>query len=194
MAPTQAGRVVKFVLAFAIGCCGQASDLIEPFPFSAVKLTPNSDFDKALSLNMEYMLSLDEDDLLRTFRENARLPAPGMPYSGSWEDSGCEVRGQFMGHYLSALAFLANHTGKLFAVALQHPCMLTPLLSDSAAYQQTSVLVMQATEKYCHAPFSSHKNCTRCSWHLGLGTCLPSLQSTLSACNCSSLCGHPSTW
>ena len=31
-------------------------------------------------------------------------------FAGSWEDSGCEVRGQFMGHYLSALAFLGNHT------------------------------------------------------------------------------------
>ena len=134
MATNRAARTVLLVLAFGIGCCVQASDLIEPFPFSAVKLVPNSDFDKAQSLNVEYMLSLDEDDLLRTFRQNARLPAPGVPYSGSWEDSGCEVRGQFMGHYLSALAFLANHTGKLSAPAVLSTHIRSPSYSKPAAY------------------------------------------------------------
>lgn len=30
--------------------------------------------------------------LLWTFRNNAQLPAPGLPYQGTWEDPNCEVR------------------------------------------------------------------------------------------------------
>ena len=84
---------------------------IESVPLSTVRLHPNSQLDKALSLNAEYMLSLHSDDLLLTFRLNARLPAPGNAYVGSWEDPSCEIRGQFMGHYLSALALLSTYSG-----------------------------------------------------------------------------------
>ena len=59
-----------------------------------------------MALNQEYLLSLDVDSLLLTFRKNADLLAPGNPFVGSWEDPACEVRGQFMGHYLSATARL----------------------------------------------------------------------------------------
>ena len=138
---------VLAVLSLAIGCSVQASDLIEPFPLSAVRLAPDSEFDKAQSLNVEYMLSLEEDDLLRTFRENAKLPAPGMPYSGSWEDSVCEVRGQFMGHYLSALAFLANHTGAWSSLRHMHFCEpARPCVCN----QQVMLCSLQATARSCH--------------------------------------------
>ncbi|KAK9804537.1 hypothetical protein WJX73_005941 [Symbiochloris irregularis] len=84
---------------------------IESVPLSAVRLHPNSQLDKALSLNAEYMFSLPTDDLLLTYRLNAELPAPGKAFTGSWEDPTCEIRGQFMGHYLSALATLSAYTG-----------------------------------------------------------------------------------
>eukprot|EP00884_Botryococcus_braunii_P007107 jgi/Botrbrau1/16398/Bobra.0387s0008.1 len=85
---------------------------IQPFSLDEIKLHDGSLYHKAMSLNTEYMLSLEVDDLLLTFRQNAKLPSPGNPYVGSWEDPTCEVRGQFMGHYLSALAMLGNHTGQ----------------------------------------------------------------------------------
>ena len=56
---------------------------IQPFPLSAVKLAPGSTFDKATSLNVEYMLSLMTDDLLRTFRQNAGFATPGQAFSGA---------------------------------------------------------------------------------------------------------------
>ena len=56
-------------------------------------------------------MGLDFDRMLHTFRLTANLPAPGEPFSGSWEDPGCEVRGQFMGHWLSGTAMLGKNTG-----------------------------------------------------------------------------------
>lgn len=89
--------------------------LIDPFTLSAVRLHPRSPFARAAELNTQYMVSLEPDSLLFTFRQNAGLPTPGQPYVGSWEDPGCEVRGQFMGHYLSASATLLGQTGKVTA-------------------------------------------------------------------------------
>lgn len=86
-------------------------DFLQSFALDEVALTPGSLYHNAMSINTEYMLMLDVDDLLLTFRLNAKMPARGTPFVGSWEDPGCEVRGQFMGHYLSALAMLAKHTG-----------------------------------------------------------------------------------
>lgn len=43
-------------------------------------------------------------------RLEANLSTPGKPYGG-WESPTVEVRGQFMGHYLSALAFATLNTG-----------------------------------------------------------------------------------
>jgi hypothetical protein len=65
--------------------------LINPFPLHEIRLEPGSAFDKALSLNTEYMLKLDGDQLLHTFRLNAGLPSPSAPFTGSWEDPTCEV-------------------------------------------------------------------------------------------------------
>lgn len=93
-------------------------DLISPFPLNEVSLEPSSPFGKAVALNRDYMMSLDTEQLLHTFRLNAGLPTSAAPFTSSWEDPSCEVRGQFMGHYLSALAMLGKHTG------LVHGCIL----------------------------------------------------------------------
>ena len=85
----------------------QASEpMIQPFPLQDVRLDTSSFEARATGLNRKYMMSLDLDSLLLTFRQNAGLPSPGETFSGSWEDPACEVRGQFMGHYLSATARL----------------------------------------------------------------------------------------
>lgn len=42
--------------------------------------------------------------MLWVFRKNAKLDTPGEPFYGTWEDPWCELRGHFVGHYLTALS------------------------------------------------------------------------------------------
>jgi DUF1680 family protein len=53
---------------------------------------------------------LEPDRLLYNFRVNAGLPAPGKPYGG-WEAADGELRGHFVGHYVSACALTYAATG-----------------------------------------------------------------------------------
>lgn len=67
-------------------------------------------FRRAMELDRAYLLSLDPDRLLHTFRLNAGL-ASSAPPLGGWEEPGSEVRGHFTGHYLSACALMYSSTG-----------------------------------------------------------------------------------
>jgi DUF1680 family protein len=67
-------------------------------------------FRRAMELDRQYLLSLDADRLLHNFRVNAGLPSSAKPYGG-WEDPKCELRGHFVGHYLSACALMYASTG-----------------------------------------------------------------------------------
>ena len=53
--------------------------VLQPFPLSAVSLTPGSQEANAAELNAEYLRMIPIDSLLWTFRENAGLPTPGTP-------------------------------------------------------------------------------------------------------------------
>lgn len=111
---TQRGLTVITTILLARGSVSAAQTarpLIHPFPLSAVRLSDESLFAKAAELNRQYIMSLSVDSMLYTFRLNAGFPTPGDTFAGSWEDPGCEVRGQFMGHYLSATATLLSQTG-----------------------------------------------------------------------------------
>ena len=92
------------------GARADTSSFIQTFPLSDVQLAKDSDFSAGEALNHQYLLILDVDNLLYNFRITAGLPAPGQSYGG-WEGSTVEVRGQFIGHYLSALAFAFRSTG-----------------------------------------------------------------------------------
>lgn len=61
-----------------------------------VRLDPNSFHGRAQMTNLKYLLMLDVDRLLWSFRKTAGLPTPGEPYLG-WEKSDCELRGHFVG-------------------------------------------------------------------------------------------------
>ena len=100
---------------------------IQPVPLEDVELTPGSPFWKSLTLNTEYMLALEPDRLLWTFRNNAKLPTPNQPFAQTWEDPNCEVRGQFIGHYLSACATLARQTGEACNCDLSPSLQLLPI-------------------------------------------------------------------
>ncbi|MGA2031235.1 MAG: beta-L-arabinofuranosidase domain-containing protein [Thermoguttaceae bacterium] len=67
-------------------------------------------FRRAMDLDHKYLLSLDPQRLLHTFRLNAGLPSAAQPLGG-WEEPKCEIRGHFVGHYLSACALMYASTG-----------------------------------------------------------------------------------
>jgi hypothetical protein len=67
-------------------------------------------FKHAMELDAKYVLSLDADRLLHNFRLNAGLPSTARPLGG-WEAPSGELRGHFVGHYLSACAQMFASTG-----------------------------------------------------------------------------------
>ena len=79
------------------------------FPLGDVRLL-DGPFKAAQGWDAQYMLSLDPDRLLHVFRINAGLPSTAEPLGG-WEAPGCEVRGHFVGHYLSACSQMYAATG-----------------------------------------------------------------------------------
>ncbi|MBP7935282.1 MAG: glycoside hydrolase family 127 protein [Phycisphaerae bacterium] len=64
----------------------------------------------SLEANRKYLRELDSDRLLYVFRVNAKLDAPGKPLGG-WEKPDCELRGHFVGHYLTACALMYAAAG-----------------------------------------------------------------------------------
>jgi len=82
---------------------------LEPFAMTQVRLLDGS-FKTSQDINRKYLDSLDVDSLLKNFRVNAGLPAPGNDLAG-WEAPNCAIRGHFTGHYLSALALMYASTG-----------------------------------------------------------------------------------
>uniref|UniRef100_A0A0E0G396 Alpha-L-arabinofuranosidase B arabinose-binding domain-containing protein n=1 Tax=Oryza nivara TaxID=4536 RepID=A0A0E0G396_ORYNI len=87
--------------AGAIAASGGA--LLAEASLHDVRLQPGTVYWQAQQTNLEYLLLLDVDRLVWSFRTQAGLPASGAPYGG-WEGPGVELRGHFVGHYLSATA------------------------------------------------------------------------------------------
>ena len=85
-------------------------------------------------------LALDNDRLLKVYRQRAGLPAPGEDMGG-WYDADGFVPGHSLGQYISGLARFARITG------------------DQAAYDKTRALVrgFAATLGAHHYPFASKK-------------------------------------
>ena len=81
----------------------------EPFDLKEVRLL-DGPFKDNMERDEKYILSLDPDRLLHTFRLNAGLPSKAQPLGG-WESPGGGLRGHFMGHYLSACALMYESTG-----------------------------------------------------------------------------------
>ncbi len=82
---------------------------VQAFPLQQVRLL-DGPFKKAEELDRQYLLSLDPDRLLHTFRLNAGLSSSAKPYGG-WEEPKGELRGHFAGHYLTACALMYASTG-----------------------------------------------------------------------------------
>ncbi|GFH06972.1 predicted protein, partial [Haematococcus lacustris] len=84
-----------------------------------------------------------------------------LPYSGSWEDPGCELRGHFVGHYLSALSYLVMGTGDAAAgerlelmvseLAKIHKIMLGLLDAHVMGGSAQALTMVTAMADYFHA-------------------------------------------
>ena len=81
----------------------------QTFPLRDVRIL-DGPFHDAQQRDLAYLLSLDPDRLLHTFRLNAGLPTTAKPYGG-WEAPSVELRGHSLGHYLTACALLYEATG-----------------------------------------------------------------------------------
>ncbi len=79
------------------------------FDLADVRLGPGP-FRDAMERDRAYLLSLDPDRFLLTFRRNVGLPSSAEPYGG-WEGPGVELRGHSLGHYLSACSLMYRSTG-----------------------------------------------------------------------------------
>jgi hypothetical protein len=93
---------------------------VQPFPMAQVRLLPSA-FLEAAEWNRGYMSRLPADRLLHSFRLNAGLPSSAEPLGG-WEiyiapapggrrNNEGELRGHFIGHFLSASAQLYASMG-----------------------------------------------------------------------------------
>jgi DUF1680 family protein len=81
----------------------------QPFDLTEVRLL-DGPFREAMLRDEKYLLSLDPDRFLHTFRVTAGLPSTAKPYGG-WEAPEVELRGHSLGHYMSALALMYASTG-----------------------------------------------------------------------------------
>src|SRR6266581_1047594 len=76
--------------------------LLFPFNYVDVKLTGGPLLDQFQRIHRAY-LTLDEDQVLKVYRQRAGLPAPG-PDMGGWYDANAFAPGHSLGQYISGLA------------------------------------------------------------------------------------------
>ena len=94
---------------------------LQPVPIGRVKLLPGPFFDRA-KLNRDYVAGLKDESLLQNFYFEAGLWNPtfrmtemggrnrGEDVHWGWESPTCQLRGHFLGHWLSAAAYIARST------------------------------------------------------------------------------------
>jgi hypothetical protein len=110
-----------FLVALAVGTnaptggtnspAGLVSFVAVPFDLTNVTLLP-SPFQTNMLLDEAYLLSLDSDRLLYSFRANAGLSTSNAVAYGGWETPGDTLcLGHFVGHYLSACSQMYASTG-----------------------------------------------------------------------------------
>ncbi len=101
--------VAALLALAAIAPAAPVPPAAETFPLQDVRILAGP-FRDAQQRDLAYLMSLDPDRLLHTFRLNAGLPTTAKPYGG-WEAPQVELRGHSLGHYLTACALLYEATG-----------------------------------------------------------------------------------
>jgi len=83
----------------------------EAFPRDKVQLL-DGEFKRRFDVNRYYLMSLSSDALTFNHRLEAVLDQLTKPAEHTgWEDPGCQIRGHFLGHWLSAAARIWASTG-----------------------------------------------------------------------------------
>lgn len=100
----------------------------------------------ARTWNRAYMLRIATDRLLHNFRVNAGVPSTATPLGG-WEEPKCELRGHFVGHYLSASALLYAATADP-AIKFRADEIVTGLAECQAKLNQNGYLSAFPTELF----------------------------------------------
>jgi len=102
-----------YVPCYSLGGSGYAPDgtagATAAYSLAAVRLLA-SPFQDSQARNLDYLLYLDPDRMLHTFRLNYGRPSTGRP-CGGWEAPNMQVRGHTTGHLLSGLALSYANTG-----------------------------------------------------------------------------------
>ena len=81
----------------------------EPFSMTEVRLLP-SFWKDMMELDRSYLYSLPNERLAHNFRVTVGIPSDADPLGG-WEAPDCELRGHYVGHYLSSCALIHAGTG-----------------------------------------------------------------------------------
>ena len=102
---------------------------LRPFSGKEVKVTEGL-FRKRMDVNIRYLEELDDTCLLQNYYFEAGIIIPGLmtledPASAKlhwgWEAPSCQLRGHFLGHYMSAAAaIVANDGNTVLAAKLSH--------------------------------------------------------------------------
>jgi hypothetical protein len=92
---------------------GATAPKVEAIEYGEVKLLPGP-LKNRFDINRAYLMSLPNSSLLYPFYKEAviRVPQGAQPLGG-WEAMSVDVRGHFLGHYLSACARIYATTGDL---------------------------------------------------------------------------------
>jgi len=112
--PAKVCAAFTFMLGCAVMALAEPATMkvprtVEPFALTNVTLL-DCPFRDAMLRDQKYLLALEPDRLLQTFRVNVDLPTSARPYGG-WEGTQVEIRGHILGHYLSALSLMYASTG-----------------------------------------------------------------------------------
>ncbi|MGC2403526.1 MAG: beta-L-arabinofuranosidase domain-containing protein, partial [Acidobacteriaceae bacterium] len=86
-----------------------SGEVLREYPYGAVTLTGGPLKQQYDRIHVSY-LALDNDRLLKVYRQRAGLPAPGRDMGG-WYDTDGFVPGHSLGQYISGLARIAAATG-----------------------------------------------------------------------------------
>ena len=103
----------NYVPCYSLAGSGYAPDgaagATAAYPLAAVRLLAGP-FQGNQARNLDYLLFLDPDRMLHTFRLNYGRPSVALP-CGGWEAPNMQVRGHTTGHLLSGLALSYANTG-----------------------------------------------------------------------------------
>lgn len=99
-------------IVFAVSGVADAAEpsRVASFDLEQVQLL-DGPFLRARERVRKYLRSLDADRLLYNFRVTAGVPSAGVQPYGGWETPDSSLRGNFLGHYLSACSRMVVSTG-----------------------------------------------------------------------------------